>query len=69
MTRSRHKPFLEHCARELSQLPEIGDGAVHRVVTATQRLYFEAPKAQKSGWHSKYARCSRGAIPLHVMWP
>jgi hypothetical protein len=24
--------FLEHCARELAQLPMVGDGAVHRVI-------------------------------------
>jgi hypothetical protein len=35
--------FLEHCARELAALPAIGDGAVHRVVMATQRLYFDPP--------------------------
>jgi hypothetical protein len=28
----RRGPFLEECARELSALPAIGDGAVHRVV-------------------------------------
>jgi hypothetical protein len=32
--------FLEHCARELANLPEIGDGVLHRVVTEVQRLYF-----------------------------
>jgi hypothetical protein len=35
--------FLEHCARELAQLPELGDGAVHRVVMSVQKLYFDPP--------------------------
>jgi hypothetical protein len=35
--------FLEQCARELAQLPEVGNGAVHRVVMKVQRQYFDPP--------------------------
>jgi hypothetical protein len=30
-------------ARELARLPDIGDGAVHRVVMQVERQYFDAP--------------------------
>jgi hypothetical protein len=43
--------FLETCARELANLPAIGDGAVHRVVMAAQRLYFDPPHL---GTYGKY---------------
>lgn len=36
-------PFLETCARELAALPEIGDGALHRVIMQVQPQYFDAP--------------------------
>src|SRR5204863_8720931 len=39
----RRSAFLEACAIELAQLPEAGDGAVHRVVMAVQRRYFDRP--------------------------
>jgi len=35
--------FLEHCAREIAQLPMVGDGALHRVVMQVQRIYFDPP--------------------------
>jgi hypothetical protein len=35
--------FLETCACELAKLPAIGDGALHRVVMAVQRQYFDPP--------------------------
>jgi hypothetical protein len=35
--------FLEACARELARLPVLGDGALHRVVMAVQRQYFDPP--------------------------
>jgi hypothetical protein len=35
--------FLEHCARKLAALPELGNGAVHRVVMKVQRQYFDPP--------------------------
>jgi hypothetical protein len=46
--------FLEACARELAQLPELGDGAVHRVVMQVQRLYFDPSGLDVVG--GKYAR-------------
>ena len=36
-------PFLEHCAREIANLPELGDGALHRMIMRLQRLYFDPP--------------------------
>jgi hypothetical protein len=39
----RRSAFLEACAIELSRLPEVGDGAVHRVVMQIQRRYFDPP--------------------------
>jgi hypothetical protein len=41
--------FLEHCARELAALPELGDGVLHRVVTQVQRIYFDPPLSTESG--------------------
>jgi len=38
----RRSAFLAHVARELTQLPEIGDGAVHRVVMAVQKGLFRS---------------------------
>jgi hypothetical protein len=35
--------FLEHAAQEIAALPEVGDGALHRVVMRVQRLYFDPP--------------------------
>ena len=32
--------FLEECAQELARLPEVGDGALHRVVMQVQRAYL-----------------------------
>jgi hypothetical protein len=43
--------FLEHCARELANLPAIGDGAVHRTVMQVQRIYFDPPHL---GTYGKY---------------
>jgi hypothetical protein len=36
-------PFLEACAREISNLPELGDGVLHRMIMRLQRLYFDPP--------------------------
>jgi hypothetical protein len=47
--------FLERCARELARLPEIGDGAVHRIIMAVQREYFDPPIETRSGT-GKYHR-------------
>jgi hypothetical protein len=43
--------FLEHCARELANLPAIGDGVVHRTIVAVQRQYFDPPHL---GTYGKY---------------
>jgi len=43
--------FLEHCARELAALPELGDGSLYRVVMRVQRLYFDPPHL---GSYGKY---------------
>jgi hypothetical protein len=31
--------FLEHVARELAQLPMVGNGALHRTIMNVQRLF------------------------------
>jgi hypothetical protein len=36
--------FLEEVAKELARLPEIGDGAVHRVLAMVQRRFFDPPR-------------------------
>jgi hypothetical protein len=36
-------PFLEACARELANLPELGDGALHRLIVRVQKMYFDPP--------------------------
>jgi hypothetical protein len=36
-------PFLEACAREISDLPELGDGVLHRTIVRVQRMYFDPP--------------------------
>jgi hypothetical protein len=43
--------FLEHCARELAALPELGEGVLHRVIMRVQRLYFDPPHL---GSYGKY---------------
>jgi hypothetical protein len=35
--------FLEHCAREIANLPELGDGASHRTIVRVQKLHFDPP--------------------------
>jgi hypothetical protein len=35
--------FLEHCAREIATLLELGDGALHRLIVRVQRMYFDPP--------------------------
>jgi len=39
----RRSAFLEDVARQLAGLPEIDDGAVHRVTMVVQRKYFDPP--------------------------
>jgi hypothetical protein len=36
--------FLEDVARELAALPDIGDGALHRVITTVQHRHFDPPR-------------------------
>jgi hypothetical protein len=35
--------FLGHCARELANLPELGDGVLHRTIVRVQKMYFDPP--------------------------
>jgi hypothetical protein len=35
--------FLEHCPREIANLPELGDGVLHRTIVRVQRMYFDPP--------------------------
>jgi hypothetical protein len=54
----RRSDFLVDIARELAGLPEIGDGALHRVIMTTQRKYFAPPIVEYHGHHKhvgKYA--------------
>jgi hypothetical protein len=36
-------PFLEEVARTLATLPDIGDGALHRVIMAVQSKHWDPP--------------------------
>jgi hypothetical protein len=46
--------FLEACAREIANLPELGDGVLHRTIVRVQRIYFDAPDLARSAGSSKY---------------
>jgi hypothetical protein len=35
--------FLEACAKEIAAMPELGDGALHRMIVQVQRIYFDPP--------------------------
>jgi hypothetical protein len=35
--------FLEACAKEIANLPELGDGVLHRTIVRVQRMYFAPP--------------------------
>jgi hypothetical protein len=35
--------FLEACAREISNLPELGDSVLHRTIVRVQKMYFDPP--------------------------
>jgi hypothetical protein len=41
--------FLEACAHELAGLPEVGDGAVHRIIMVVQKRYFDPPLNTRAG--------------------
>jgi hypothetical protein len=45
----RRSDFLADVARELAALPMIGDGALHRVIMAVQRRYFDPPLESHHG--------------------
>jgi hypothetical protein len=36
--------FLEEVARELATLPDIGDGALHRIIMTVQHKHFDPPR-------------------------
>jgi hypothetical protein len=40
--------FFEHAAQEISALPEVGDGALHRIIMRVQRIYFDPPDLRAS---------------------
>ena len=35
--------FLEACAKEIANLPELGDGILHCMIMRVQKLYFDPP--------------------------
>jgi hypothetical protein len=39
----RRSDFLEACAKEIAALPELGDGALYRMIVRVQKLYFDPP--------------------------
>jgi hypothetical protein len=51
---NQRSQFLEACAQELAQLGEIGDGAVHRVVSAVQKRFFDPPEFDHDNGVGKY---------------
>jgi hypothetical protein len=48
--------FLLDCARELAQLPELGDGVMHRIVTVVQARYFVPPPPGRLGLTNDHRR-------------
>jgi hypothetical protein len=40
---NRRAVFLAEVASALNQLPEIGDGALHRVIMEVQRRHYDPP--------------------------
>jgi hypothetical protein len=46
--------FLEEVARELAALPELGDGALHRVIMQVQRCHFDPPATAAMKAHPKH---------------
>jgi hypothetical protein len=51
--------FLEQCARELAHVPMVGDGALHRIIMAVQRQYFDPPDLSR-GHAPRWARRGGG---------
>jgi hypothetical protein len=37
-------PFVQEVAQTLQALPEVGDGALHRVIMQVQRRHFDPPE-------------------------
>jgi hypothetical protein len=52
----RRNAFLEDVARELAALPDIGDGALYRIVMAAQQRHYVPPERVGVGGVSKYNR-------------
>jgi len=48
-------PFLRSVASALGQLPELGDGAVHRICKELQSRYFRPPElaGRNGGKHGR----------------
>jgi hypothetical protein len=44
------KAFLKAVASELAGCPEIGAGAVHRAIVATQRRFLDPPNPRSASW-------------------
>jgi hypothetical protein len=40
--------FVEACARKIAALPEVGDGALHRIVMQVQKIYFDPPDLSRA---------------------
>jgi hypothetical protein len=54
---ARRVDFFVDVVRELSALPMVGDGVVHRVIVDVQRRYFDAPlEADERHRVGKYGR-------------
>jgi hypothetical protein len=51
-------PFLMEVAQLLQALPEVGDGALHRVIMQVQRRHFDPPQLDERQTHSLMRRVS-----------
>jgi hypothetical protein len=52
--------FLEHCAREIANLPELGDGVLHRTIVRVQKMYFDPPDLDGAEEAPQPRRLARG---------
>ena len=50
----RRSAFLEDVALEISKLPMVGDGVLHRVIMDCQRRHFDPPDFGRNGGAGKY---------------
>lgn len=51
--------FLPDVARTIAELPEVGDGSLHRIVVEVQRRYFDPPcsdDGSSNTFGGKYSR-------------